>query len=335
MFNVKILLGLVRMKKRTIISLSIFFGIIALILLSFWTLFGLKSISVDCETTTKNLTVNESEIVEASGLKKGSCVLFESKKKARQNIENYVSKNENFAYINIINIETKFPNKIVIHIAEREELFAVSWQGKFLICDRDFVVLRICDTYVSQSDNAILLNNLTVKNESVSVGDALDINQVGMKKLYSACVANNRNLSEILSKFESMTLSNYQDEVTKKDYVSLTMETFSGRKIIVNNIDFELTEKMQKLFAVESSLFSLKTDSSGNCVDENGNVIYVKLLETNEYVAFDSSTMEETEKIALTYSLLSGCAVKIDNLTLTNVVSRDGSLIYYSLIKIA
>ena len=161
------------MSKKLIITLSVVFAIVAVFLILCWTLFGLSSVSIEFETTTKNLTLSDEEIVEAGRFRYGASVLFEGKQKYIDNLNAKSAENEKFAYLKVVNIETVFPNRFVVHVAEREELFAVEYDTQFLICDRDFRVLKFSST----QENAILLKGLQILNSSVSVGDFLEIGQ--------------------------------------------------------------------------------------------------------------------------------------------------------------
>lgn len=322
-----------KLSKKLIITLSVVFSVIAVFLILCWTLFALSSVSVSFESTTKNLNVTEEEIVEAGKFRYGATVLFEGKKKSIKNINEYASENENFAYIRVVNIETVFPNKFVIHVAEREELFAVEHESQFLICDRDFRVLRVTDNFVSSQDNAILLKGLKIEDEEIAVGDFLNIGQTSMKKFYSVMLQNNRDLAEQLGKFKEIELGNYRDEITKKEYISMTMLTFQNRKFVINNIDFAFANKMQKMFATESALFSQNVDEDGNIINAKGDIVYVVKTESGEYVTFDSEQHTEEQKIALTYQILQNCYIKVDNLTLSDYIDRTENDIYYSLVE--
>jgi len=322
------------MNKKLLISLSIVFGVIAVALILTWTLFGLSSVSVERHSTTQNLAVTDEEIVAAGKFHLHASVLFGGKKKAIKNIENFAYEDENFAYIRVLNIETKFPNKFVIHIAEREELFAVEKDGQVFVCDRDLRVLRKVASYSNTNQNAILLSGLEITNEEVKVGDFLSVKQNGIKNFYSGMLKSNRSLAEQIGKFEKITLSSYTDNLTHKEYVSMKLETFAGKVFVINNIDFALAEKIQKMFAVESAIYSTATDGAGNLLDANGEIVYVVKNESNEYVSFDSEKHEEADKVALTYDLIDNCYIKIDNLTLSEYVKRSVADIYYCFVEL-
>ena len=308
-----------------------------------WTLFALSSVSVKVHSTTKNLNVTEQEIVEAADFDYGSCVFFDGKNKYIKKINEYASKNPNFAYLRVTNIETKFPNKYVIHFVEREELFAIEFKTQFLICDRDLRVLRVVDEFSSQADNAILLNGLKIEDEEIKVGQFLNVEQEGIKKFYSNMLKNNRDFGQMIAKFKQIDLSDYRDEITDKQYVSMSMTTFAGKKMIVNNIDFAFANKLQKLFAVESSIYNQNVDENGNILDKNGNVVYVVKNDKGEYISYDvaknltdendEKLYDETDKLALTYEIISKCDIKVDNLTLTEHIKRTEKDIFYCFVE--
>ena len=50
------------MSKKAIISLSIVLGIVAVVLILFWTLFALSTVTVDYKTATLNLNLTDEEI---------------------------------------------------------------------------------------------------------------------------------------------------------------------------------------------------------------------------------------------------------------------------------
>ena len=82
-----------RLSKKAIISLSIVLGIVAVVLILFWTLFALSTVTVDYKTTTLNLNLTDEEIDKA--VKDAEAHASEDKKKkeeieARNNAESLV-----------------------------------------------------------------------------------------------------------------------------------------------------------------------------------------------------------------------------------------------------
>lgn len=331
------------MSKKLIITLSVVFSVIAVLLILFWTLFALSSVTVNFKSTTENLSISNEEIVEAGEFRYGSCVLFEGKQKSIKKIYAHASENENFAYLRVLNIETVFPNKFVLHVVEREELFAVEYGDQFLICDRDFRVLKMQDTFSSTQTNAILLAGVNVESSNVAVGDFLKIKQSAMLKFYSIMLKNNRDFGQLIGKYEKMGLSSYADELTKKEYTALTMTSFQGRKFVINNIDFAFLNKVQKLFATESAFYNQKTDSDGNFLNSDGQFIYVVKTAKGEYVSYENVKdmkdddgnliYDEADKKPLSFEIFKNCYIKVDNLTLNNYIKRTEKDIYYSLVE--
>ena len=135
-------------------------------------MFGLSKVVVAFDSTTINLTnLSQEEIVDAGQFDKGESVLFAGKEKYAKNIEKFAEQDKRFAYIKVVNIETVFPNKYVVHIVEREELFGIAYGEQFLICDRDLRVLKIVDSLVFE--DVIVVENMQIYTENPKEGDFL------------------------------------------------------------------------------------------------------------------------------------------------------------------
>ena len=154
-------------KRKCILILSIVGGIIGLFVLLSFTLFGLHSIEVDFRTSTQNLS--EEQVLENLTFKKNCPVYFQSKKKCIKKIEDALP------YANVINIETIFPSKMVIHVAERIEVYAVEGEDGTYICDNELRVLRKEDSFISTSQNAILLTLEEEVNGEYQCGDYIKV----------------------------------------------------------------------------------------------------------------------------------------------------------------
>lgn len=303
---------------------------VAVVLILFWTLFALSSVSVKFHTTTKNLLLSEEEIVEAGDFSFGACVIFDGKSKYVERLNEAVSENENFAYLEVVNIETVFPNRYVIHVAEREEIFACQYGDEVLILDEDLRVLRKeSGQYLSTKDNAIELKNLSILNEEIGVGDFLDVEQVGVLNLYNAFLANNRTLAEQKGFVKEIELGVNHVDITNRDYVSAKITTHLGREFVINNIDFALANKIQLMFALDSTLFN-QIDGNGNIVDADGNVVYGNVVDDSGNIVYgqDGQPLKEP----WTYQKLQNSYVLIDNYILNDFQDVAETDIYYNLI---
>lgn len=149
----------------------VFASIVMLIVLSS-AIFALQSVEVEFSQEVSNLEGKQQEIVEAGDFAYGTNVLFLKKSP-------YIDKLEKqFPYLKILNIETCFPNRLVIHAEERQELFTVKLDDNlYVVIDEDYKILRkinVSGTFVSTPTNPILLSGVKFsggKNE----GDFLQI----------------------------------------------------------------------------------------------------------------------------------------------------------------
>ena len=139
--------------KILTISLAIFAVIVFFVVLSS-TIFSVQKINVLWLTETKNLsTITSEQIIEDSGIKKGTNVFFVSKNQAMSNLE------KKYPYIEVINIETIFPNTLNIHARERQEVFALKQNEKYYIVDSSFKILKIWTSFNENSKETPILIN--------------------------------------------------------------------------------------------------------------------------------------------------------------------------------
>ena len=126
--------------KRLIIILSSIFAFVVLCTILSFTLFRATNISFDFknQTTIFASTEKQNEVIK-SGKINTSIPIFSLNK--RQIVNNLERKNP---YLKVINIETQFPNKLILHCAEREELFCIkSRDDLYYYCDEDLKILNI------------------------------------------------------------------------------------------------------------------------------------------------------------------------------------------------
>ncbi len=227
----------------TISSLVIVLG---LVLILCFTLFSLKSVEIDWRTSHSHITATHEEILKASGIKKGGSVFFQSKKK-------YIKKIEAIdPYIDVINIETTFPSSFVIHIAERQEVYALAFEGGAYICDEDFRVLRVAENFESESQNPISLSLPQPAPSEIEIGEYLDVD---LPPLYQALFENNRTLGEQCELIRSVALSKQTNSMTGKEEKVLTLSLFSGQTVKLVNADRGLVAKVKLMLDVFSQMW--------------------------------------------------------------------------------
>lgn len=314
------------MSKKTIISIFAVFSVLAVFLILLWTLFALSSVTVNYKTSTSKLNITDEEIVEAGQFHYGACVFFESKNRSAKLIEERAQENETFAYLKVVNIETVFPNKFVIHVAERQEVYAVQTGQAVYICDEEFRVLRKLSAYENDKYNAMLLQNLDIQNQNIEVGDYLSFSQQGILKFYDAMLQNNRSLTEQCGFIQSIKLGKNLETFTNIEYDNLTITTFSGRQYVINNIDFALTNKLQLMFALDSAIFS-QIGTDGKIYDENGQVIRDRIIDEEGNITGYGQEW--------TYERVRNSYILIDNFILSNYQTTTENDIYYRLEDLA
>jgi len=118
-----------RAVKRTIISLILLISVTITLCLKL-TYFNVANISV-----INNHTINSDEIVKLSKINKGINIFYLNFKNVQTNLQSN-------PYILSADINRKLPNTIVISIKEREAVFYSKKDNKYLIIDKNGVVLE-------------------------------------------------------------------------------------------------------------------------------------------------------------------------------------------------
>ena len=244
------------MKKFCIVG-GVILGILVVFVILCFTLFGLSSISINFKTSSLVFDENSyDEIIENSGLKQGSCVLFLNKKLAEEKLE------KQYPYLKIINIETVFPNKVVIHCAEREEVFAINLNNnKYAICDENLKVLNITniENYESVQSNPILLSNLFLNEtqQNISIGDFFNFYENSLDFLNKICEAfklNNRSIVEIKGLIKSIDIEYIPSVNQFKNLPTLVLQDFQNYKTKIVDSNNLLPEKISAYLEVSSQL---------------------------------------------------------------------------------
>lgn len=244
------------MKKGMIILLSISFVVVAIVVLCF-TLFGLNVATVNFKNQTEIYLTESSkqEIINSANFVESSCVLFMDKQAHINNIE------KAHPYIKVINIETVFPNNIVVHCVEREELFAVKFNDyAYYICDEDLKVLKILELeteYVNTQLNAILINGYQNLRDDFAVGEFISANEEMdkvLKNFSTAFKLNNRTAAEQKGLIKELSLMR-EASVIYYDYtVSLVLTDFTDFQAKIVDAKDYLELKINSYLAVLSEI---------------------------------------------------------------------------------
>lgn len=265
------------MKKGWIIAISVILAVIVLIVILSFTVFSLKSVEVDFRTNKIYITATDEEIIESGEFDYGGSVFFKNKDK-------YIDKIERAnPYVKVVNIEVKFPSKYIIHIAERQEVFAVEHNGLFYICDEDFKVLRIADEFSSDQTNAMLVTGLNMLGTSYAVGEFMNVQ--GYLPIYSALYENNRPLGDQVSIIESIEFTSIYDDNINVEQEAIILNFFNGQTYKIINANYGLVYKTELMLDVFSQIFNFigKEYNGAIITEENLRNVTVEIRNYYDY----------------------------------------------------
>lgn len=265
--------------KRLIILLSIFSFIILIVVLSS-TVFTVKTstISVEWHSTTQVFSPQEDNknIISVASQKEN--VMFYDKNLAKTNIE------EKFPYAKVLKVERKFPNKIVLHLTERQEQYAIKVDDEYYVLDDSAKVLCVysAEQFADiQNDSerfapaVVEIEGLTVEAGTMQTGKTAQITRV---------VTVLQNLStglkqcgfdeayKVLSKIDNIKISFVFES---KLILNLSHNNVS---ICIKNITDELPKKVRAGFyyveskACVNKLVTVTQNADGKIVCEAENI---------------------------------------------------------------
>ena len=142
--------------KKLIVIFSILVFLTVLVVLSS-TIFTLQNVSINWMTTKyKLLTIDDEQLT--SDIILGKSIFLIDKEEITSNLE------KKYPYLRVVGVETKFPNKIVIHSAEREVLFAVKKaDDNYALLDEFGKVLENNKSLDSLTQGTSLLSSTPIK----------------------------------------------------------------------------------------------------------------------------------------------------------------------------
>lgn len=227
-------------KRLAIILIILTFFAVVVVLSS--TVFSLSKVDVNFLTTTDHLTGQAEDIVESANFNLGENVLFVNK-----NLHTTLLEKQN-PYLKVVNIETIFPNKIVLNVAERNEVFSIKLpDNSYAICDEELKVLKTSLTYYNSAQNAIELKNVTVLNSTVSAGDFLTVEESGLIKSTFNCLREwDLSYVNLKAKITSITI-NYD----RLNQILINMR--SGVQIKIKDAEMFLSDKLNLAFSFYSN----------------------------------------------------------------------------------
>ena len=214
-----------------------------------FTVFSLKTVKIDWRTSHANVTLSDQQLIDGGQFSFGSSVFFHSKKGYQEKIESLSP------YLDVVNIETVFPSTFVIHLAQRQEVYAFSSGQQTLICDQNLRILRLEQDFSSTQDNAMLVQGLSFEESPYQPGQYLEIEN--FIDVYSSLFECNRTLSQQQALIKSIEFVQEYDQNIKETQTTAVLQLFGGQSVQIKNASYGLKYKLDMFLQVYSNLYSL------------------------------------------------------------------------------
>ena len=254
-----------RKHKKLIIVLSVIVALLITLIVLMFTLFSLKSVEIEFETGNKIIT-NEMQSQIISEIDLGGTVFFKDKDEMTSKIE------KKYPYVKVINIETILPNKFIIHIAERQEIYAITSLNRTCYLDNELKVLRMNEgNFISVSTNAIKLDlfGLDFDLSAFSEGQFFDVSELTinssnktinlgeqtqevLNNLLNCFQINNRTLVDLKALAKSITFGTFIDYRNGETALQAKIVDFNDFEICILCPNENLEDKVSNmLYAYE------------------------------------------------------------------------------------
>ena len=270
------------------IGISIAILVVGLLFLFSFTIFAVRYVEIDYKTNKVNITKSDDEIIASADFHIGGSVFFHGKSQYIENIE------QADPYIEVINIETVFPSKFIVHIKERLEVYCFKSQYGYFVCDEKLKVLKVEASYDSTQNNAMLISGDVVK-ERCEVGQTLQVENFA--DIYTSLYENNKTLAVQQTIIKQIEFQVTKDENTSKDILVANITTFDDLHFQICNCGYGLSAKT-KLFM---NVFSWVFDQIGkeiNLRDSSKVVLTEQLLHESTIIInnyYDISSHSEND----------------------------------------
>jgi len=216
--------------KKLIVFLVILIFLAVLIVLNS-TLFTLQNISINWLTTKYKLeTIKDNKLIES--VKMGDSIFLLKKDEIKSGLE------KKYPYLRVVSIETKFPNKIVIHSAERESMFAIKLSdNEYAVVDELGKVLSLetssifAGSELSAKPIKVFFNSMSIDPNDFAQGE--DVKNDMIVRLLSQ-IAKSLRESDYIPTTSKRNLVSI-DIVTVGDGVEIYFQTRNGMSIVLKD----------------------------------------------------------------------------------------------------
>lgn len=203
--------------KKILILFCVLVGVAALAVLS-GVLFSVQHIEVRLSNAAFELKSTQME--ESLEDLRGRNILALNETEIADRLE------EAYPYAEVLRIERVFPSRVVVHVAERYEVYAVQSGDVFLHTDRNGRILRISDSPASNLPLETAADNIVVRTAegtaSGEVGQAVSFSYAFQSDLLYQLWLQTTHLPDGESAQEAMTVFEYRQFLEEVD---LTLPT--------------------------------------------------------------------------------------------------------------
>lgn len=266
--------------KRLIIVLCVLAFLTVLIVINS-TLFTLQNISVNWLTSKCELTgVKDYDIV--GKVSKGGSIFLVDKEEISENLE------KKYPYLRVVSIETKFPNKIVIHSAEREALYAIKLsdseyavldeKGKVLSLESDKILAGTDGDLGNRPIKVVFNSNVSINAKDFEVGKMVGQDYIGSLLSTLSYSLRESNYTPTTSKgvLKEIEICQKLDTVTGQPISVISFVTRNGIELEIEKFENKTTDKLLMAFARYDTLQSQGVVSCRINVFEDGGIVTLR-----------------------------------------------------------
>lgn len=209
----------------------------------------------------------ENEIDLNNNLSFFSTTLIYNKNKLIKTIE------KNNPYLKVVDIESKFPFTLKVHVIEREPLYYIVNNGKYVILDGDLKVLEIKDNLDYK------VNPLTIKNEidsqNIAISEFVSLKNEAfdmlIKQIDDAMVQNLKTNLDFKIMFSEIEVKSVLSPITLNYINEVFLKTHSGVEIQIFDANNNLSQKIKRANLMLASLNPTEKSEGVILVFENTN----------------------------------------------------------------
>ena len=226
--------------SKVIFIVSVF--LVLLVALSIVTSILLLLFPVGEIEVSGNSRYSYSEIIEASGVKKGSPLYYVNGKRASNRVLS--SK----PYLESVTVKSYFPNRVKIEIREFDQIYLVKHERGYAYINKDFEILEIIESAPEYEK----FSGIFIKLENVLSGDVGDV----------YCAEDSKRASELLLNLKENGFYEYLNIIDVEDKYTVSFIINKRYKFVIGAMT-DISEKIDVSFKV---CFSDSFKREENCI---------------------------------------------------------------------